>query len=410
MNSRIWAAALVAASLTSPSWAQTPPPAIANPGAWQLGGTPTIPLHFIGPILTGRPASQLPISDLKVPRGFKVEVWVDGVANARSMALGDKGTLFVGNLAGKNVYAITDRGGKREVKTLLTGLDVPNGVVFSKGTLFVAERTRISRYDGIEDHLDAPPPPKVMVELPENKPIHFWHYMTMGPDGDLYFNNGAPNNIVLPSYLQASILRLDPKTNVLETYATGVRNSVGITFSPLTHHMWFTNNARDWLSEDLPQDTLHVAVRKGENFGYPYCHQGDTLDPDFGKNRSCMEFVPPAAKLGAHVAPLAARFYTGKMFPAEYRDTLFIARHGSWNRSKKQGYDIVRATIGPHDKVEKIEPFLTGFLTDASKDPPMWGRPVDILQMRDGALLVSDDYNGIIYRISYGNPRVAGGK
>ncbi len=196
--------------------------------------------------------------------------------------------------------------------------------------------------------------------------------MTLGPDGKLYFNNGAPNNILIPSYLQASILRLDPKTDVLESYAQGVRNSVGMAFHPVTHQLWFTDNGRDWLSEDLPEDKLSVATKKGENFGYPFCHEGDFLDPEFGQHRSCAEFTPPVAKLGAHTAPLGVRFYTGKMFPAEYRNNLFIARHGSWNRSKKQGYDVVRAVIGAGGKV-KIEPFLTGFLQDPSKDPPMWG-------------------------------------
>jgi glucose/arabinose dehydrogenase len=178
----IWSAALLALAAGGTAFAQTPTAPMANPSTWQMGGEPTMPLHFIGPVLTGRPAKDLPVASLKVPHGFTVEVWADGVANARSMALGAKGTLFVGNLAGKNVYAITDHGGKREVKTLLSGLDVPNGLVFSKGTLFVAERTRISRYDDIESHLDKPPAPKLMVTLPENKPIHFWHYLAMGPE------------------------------------------------------------------------------------------------------------------------------------------------------------------------------------------------------------------------------------
>ncbi|HXP31090.1 MAG TPA: PQQ-dependent sugar dehydrogenase [Stellaceae bacterium] len=380
--------------------AQVPTGPMANPGEWQLGGKPLLPLHPFGAVLTGNPAKDLPLDKLKLPPGFKVQVWAE-VPNARSLSLGSNGTVWVGNLGGKNVYAVLDRGGKREVKTVLKGLDTPNGVVFSNGTLFVAERTRITRYDGIDGKLDNPPEPKVMVTLPENKPIHFWHFMTMCPDGKLYFNNGSPNNILVPDYLQATILRLDPKTDVLETYAMGVRNSVGMTFHPTTHQLWFTDNARDWLAEDLPSDKLNVATKKGENFGYPFCHQGDTLDPDLGKNHSCAEFVPPAFKIGAHVAPLGLRFYTGTMFPAAYHNALFIARHGSWNRSQKQGYDVVRATIGPKNSV-KVEPFLTGFLVDPAKDPPMWGRPADVLVMPDGALLVSDDYNGIIYRISYG--------
>ena len=181
----------------------------------------------------------------------------------------------------------------------------------------------------------------------------------------------------------------------------GVRNSVGFDFHPLTKQLWFTEHGRDWLGDDSPSDELNVAKKQGEHFGYPYCHQGDTLDPDFGKGRDCKAYIPPVLKLGAHVAPLGMRFYTGKMFPAEYRNNIFIARHGSWNRSTKQGYDIYRVVLNENGKVMKSEPFLTGFLTDEKADPPMWGRPVDVLQMKDGSLLFSDDYNGILYRVSY---------
>jgi glucose/arabinose dehydrogenase len=205
----------------------------------------------------------------------------------------------------------------------------------------------------------------------------------------------------MPAYFQATISRVDPQTGVVETYAQGVRNSVGFDWHPRTQELWFTDNGRDWMDDEIPADKLNVAKHKGENFGFPYCHQGDTLDPEYGKNRSCAEFTPPVLKLGAHVAPLGMRFYTGKMFPAEYKDNIFIARHGSWDRSVKQGYDVYRVALDDTGKVVKAEPFLTGFLVDAKADPPMWGRPVDVLVMKDGALLVSDDYNGIIYRVSY---------
>jgi len=201
--------------------------------------------------------------------------------------------------------------------------------------------------------------------------------------------------------MQAAILRVDPKTGKLEDYAIGVRNSVGMAFHPVTRQLWITENSRDWMGEDSPSDELNVAVRKGEHFGYPYCHQGDMPDPEMGKYRACSEFVPPAYKLGSHVAPLGAHFYTGSMFPPEYRNNLFIALHGSWNRTQKQGYAVVRAVIGPNNSV-KVTPFLEGFLVDPKADPPMWGRPVDLLTLRDGSMLVSDDYNGVIYRISHG--------
>jgi glucose/arabinose dehydrogenase len=196
-------------------------------------------------------------------------------------------------------------------------------------------------------------------------------------------------------------MRVDPQKGVLENVALGVRNSVGFDWHPKTKQLWFTEHGRDWLGDDSPSDELNVVKRKGEHFGYPFCHQGDTLDPEFGKNRSCSEFTPPALKLGAHVAPMGMRFYTGKMFPAAYKNNIFLARHGSWNRGTKQGYDVIRVMVDAKGRA-KSEPFLTGFLTDEKGDPPMWGRPADVLVMRDGALLVSDDYNGIIYRISYG--------
>jgi glucose/arabinose dehydrogenase len=406
MNSRkassaAFSAAFLAAALSAPALAQAP----AAPPSWQQGRTPeqsSSPLHPFAPHMTGRAVKELPVNSLKVPAGFKVEVWAEGVPEARSLALGDKGTVFVSNRLSKNVYAVVDKGGAREVKTILKGLNAPNGVVFSKGTLYVAERHRITRYDGIEDKLDNPPEAKVVIDNldPTQQPGHFWKVLTMGPDGKLYFNIGAPGNIVMPTYMQAAIMRVDPNKGVLENYAQGVRQSVGMAFHPKTKQLWFTSNNRDWLSEDGPADILQVIRHKGEHFGYPYCHQGDTLDPLYGQNRSCSEFTPPTLKLGAHVAPLGMRFYTGKLFPAEYQNNIFIARHGSWNRTTKQGYDVVRVTLDANGKA-KMQPFLTGFLQDEKADPPMWGRPVDVLVMKDGSMLVSDDYNGIIYRVSY---------
>ena len=378
------------ASAPAPSWQQG---RAADQGASTL--------HPIAPILTGRPASELPLDKLKLPDGFKIELYADGIPEARSLALGDNGTVFVSNRNLSNVYAIVDKGGKREVKKVLSGLKSPNGLAFHDGTLYVAERNRITRYDGIESSLDKPPQPKVVIDNldPTQQAGHFWKFLAFGPDGKLYFNIGAPGNIVMPSYQQASINRVDPKTGVMETYATGVRNSVGFDWDPKTKELWFTNHGRDWISDDMPNDTLHHAAKAGMNFGYPFCHQGDFLDPEYGQGRSCSEFAQPAAKLGAHIAPLGMRFYTGNMFPAEYRNNIFIAMHGSWNRSNKQGYSVMRAVSDGNGKIE-LKSFLEGFLTDPKADPPMWGRPVDVLVMPDGALLVSDDYNGVVYRIS----------
>jgi glucose/arabinose dehydrogenase len=402
MSSRTVVATAFLASFGIAASAQQPP---APPPSWQQGRSTEqekSPLHPFAIHVTGKMANELPVDKLRVPPGFKVEVWAEGVTAARSLALGDKGTVFVGNRQAPNVYAVVDRGGKREVKVLLKGLDSPNGVAFSKGTLYVAERNRITRYDGVENSLDSPPAAKVVIDNldPNKAPGHFWKFLAMGPDRKLYFNIGAPGNIVMPSYQEASIMRVDPAKGVLETVAQGVRNSVGFDFHPQTRQLWFTNHGRDWLGDDSPNDTLHVVTRKGQNFGYPYCHQGDTLDPDFGKNRSCSEFSPPTLKLGAHIAPIGMRFYTGKMFPAEYQNNIFIAMRGSWNRTIKQGYNVTRVSFDADGK-PKMEPFLTGFLLDERADPPMWGRPNDVLVMRDGSLLVSDDQNGIIYRVSY---------
>ena len=382
-------------------------PAVSPPPSWQQGkpaAQAESTLHPFNIELTGKASKELPVDKLKVPNGFKVEVWAEGMPGARTMALGDKGTVFVGTRQLKEVYAVTTSGGKREAKVLLKGLDAPNGLVFSKGTLFVAERGRITRYDNIEANLANPPEAKVVVDGldPDKQPGHFWKFLAMGPDGKLYYNVGAPGNIVMPGYFQATISRVDPKTGIIETVAQGVRNSVGMDFNPKTKELWFTNHARDWLGDESPNDTLHRVSRKGMHFGYPYCHQGDTPDPEFGKSRSCKEFDAPALKLGAHIAPIGMRFYTGKMFPAEYQNNIFIAMRGSWNRTVKQGYNVMRVVLDDSGKVAKYEPFMTGFLVDERADPPMWGRPNDVMVMKDGSLLVSDDQNGIIYRVSYG--------
>jgi glucose/arabinose dehydrogenase len=398
----------------SPAHAQTTPPAAAPaaapapaaPPAWTQGRSKeqeSSPLHPHLPQLTGTPAKDIPIQNAKLPPGFKIEIWASGLPLAREMALGAKGTVFVGNRVRDELYAVVDNNGKREVKVIAKGLNAPNGVAFKNGTLFVAERERIIRFDDIENHLDSPPAPQVIIDGLPQQPNHFWKYLTIGPDGWLYFNQGAPFNIGLPNYLQASILRVNPETKVLEQYAQGVRNSVGLAFHPVTHELWFTDNGRDWLGDDSPSDELNRATRKGEHFGYPFCHQGDTLDPEYGKYRNCSEFVPPVAKLGPHVASLGLRFYTGKMFPAEYHNNILIAEHGSWNRTKKSGYNITRVQLGAKGEVVKTEVFLSGIL----QGDDFWARINDLLVMPDGSLLISDDWNGAIYRITYANPKTA---
>ena len=404
--------AAVLATVASATFAQTAAPAqspviapLAPAGspAWMQGvGDIKSSLHPFAPHLTGRASADLPVNKLKVPDGFKVEVWAEGAPEARSLALGANGTVFVSNRNLTNVYAIVDKGGKREVKTILKGMKAPNGIVFDKGTLYVAERHRITSYADIENNLDNPGTGKVVIDNldPTNQAGHFWKYMTMGPDGKLYFNIGSPQNITMPTYNEAAIMRVDPKTGVMENYAQGVRNSVGMAFHPVTKQLWFTDHGRDWMGTDLPHDELNVVKKQGQHFGFPYCHQGDILDPIYGQSRSCSEFTPPVQKMGAHIAPLGVKFYTGNMFPKEYKNSMLIAQHGSWNRDPKQGYNVIRVTVDAKGKAT-THPFVDGFLENAAGDPPMWGRPVDVLQMKDGSVLFSDDYNGIIYRVSY---------
>jgi len=387
------------AQQTSPAPAAGPAPAV--PPTWSQGRKPEqegLNLAPHPPALVALSVEEIPIDKIKLPDGFRISVWASGVPNARSMALGRNGTLFVGTRFVGTVYAIVDQGGKREVKTLLKGLHRPNGLAFKDGALYVAEVSRILRYDNIESSLGTPPQPVVVFDaLPKDEP-HGWKFMTLGPDGWLYFQIGSPGNIVIPPVTHAQIARVDPDRGVLETVATGVRNSVGMDFDPVTKELWFTNNGRDWMGDDLPNDTLHHVTRKGMNFGFPFCHQGDLLDDELGKGRSCKEFDPPALKLGAHVAPLGMRFYTGKQFPAEYRNNILIAEHGSWNRTRKAGFNISRVVLDAHGQILKYEPFATGFL----QGDTFWGRPVDVQIAPDGALLVSDDVAGAIYRISYG--------
>jgi glucose/arabinose dehydrogenase len=342
--------------------------------------------------------SKLPIERIKVPPGFEVTVFAEGVDNARSMALGEKGTLFVGSMgSGGNVYAIKHDGKKAtQVTTIAKGLDTPNGVAVKDGALYVAEISKIWRYDNIESTLGAAKPTLVYGKYPTDK-HHGWKFIRFGPDGWLYVPVGAPCNICDREPPYASITRLKPDGSAMEVYARGVRNSVGFDWHPETRELWFTDNGRDMMGDDVPDDELDHAPKAGMHFGYPYCHAGDVADPEFGARRKCAEFTPPAQKLGAHVASLGMRFYTGSMFPAEYRDRIFIAEHGSWNRSKKSGYRVVAVKVEGGKAVEHTV-FAEGFL-DAAGDKA-WGRPVDVQVMPDGALLVSDDTAGAIYRIA----------
>ncbi len=339
-----------------------------------------------------------PIERVKLPPGFEISVFADNVPGARSLALGKNGHLFVSTRSAGRVYALRHRNGRAtQAFTIASGLNMPNGVALRDGALFVAEVNRILRFDNIEAQIEHPPRPAVVTERFPRDTHHGWKFIRFGPDGWLYVPVGAPCNICEPDPERyALISRIRPDGSGYEVVARGVRNSVGFDWHPESRELWFTDNGRDWLGDDLPSDELDHAPRAGMHFGYPYCHQGDTPDPEFGAKRACSEFAPPAAKLGPHVAALGMRFYAGSQFPAEYVNNIFIAEHGSWNRSKKVGYRIVRVALSG-GKVVKHEVFAEGWLRDGS----VWGRPVDVEVMPDGSLLVSDDYAGAIYRITY---------
>jgi glucose/arabinose dehydrogenase len=347
--------------------------------------------------------AAIQLDKIKLPPGFEISVVTDKVPVARGMTFGNKGTLFVGSFNPGVVYAVTLEGGHAtKVRTIIQGLNYPVGLAFRGASLFVSSRDMIVRYDDIEDHLDNPYAGVVLKKnLPgERDKAHTWKYIAFGPDGMLYIPVGAPCNICEPDPDKyANIMRMQANSSGLEVFARGIRNTVGFDWDPRTKELWFTDNGRDNMGDDMPSDELNHAPKKDMNFGFPYCHQGDTPDPVFGGTHKCEEFTPPAQKLGAHVAALGMKFYTGDMFPAEYKNNIFIAQHGSWNRSKKAGYRVMRAVV-EGDKVVKYEVFAEGWLQGENN----WGRPVDVLQAPDGALLISDDYAGAIYRIMY-NPK-----
>jgi len=358
------------------------------------------------PVLTVTAAEKIPLDRIKVPDGFKVEVWVSGAPGARMMTRADNGTVFVGTRAIGRVYAISDTGGKREVKVLASGLTQPNGVVYKNGSLYVAAINQVFRYDDVEKMIDAyatksaqPVDMTAAFNLPTHQ-HHGWKFLAIGPDNKLYIPIGAPCNICEPPATNAQIRRYNLDGSGMEVVARGVRNSVGFDFHPSTGELWFTDNGRDWAGEEGPQDELNRIGKIGENFGFPYCHASGIVDPDIKKPDACDGVTMPVTLLGPHAAALGMRFYTGNMFPAEYKDSALVARHGSWNRTQKAGYDVVRVTATPDGKYANVTPFVTGFV-DASANT-FWGRPADVMQMPDGSVLVSDEQNGAIYRVSYG--------
>jgi len=341
------------------------------------------------------------LSRINLPEGFEISLYATGIENARSLALSPSGVLYVGNRGGDKVYAIKDNdndGKADETFVVASGLKTPNGVAFNNGSLYVAEINRLLRYDNIEANLATPPQAVVVYDDYPTDQHHGWKYIAFGPDGKLYVPVGAPCNICeSENEIYATITRMNPDGTGREIFARGVRNSVGMTWDN-NGNLWFTDNGRDMLGDDMPNCELNKATAAGMNFGYPYCHSGEFADPEFGSKFPCSDFTAPAQKLGPHVAPLGLKFYSGSMFPASYTGQIFIAEHGSWNRTNKIGYRISLVKV-ENGKAVSYETFADGWLDSSEQEA--WGRPVDLVVAPDGALLVSDDKAGVIYRISY---------
>ncbi len=341
------------------------------------------------------------LKKIQLPPGFNISVFAE-VPDARSLCQGEKGTVFVGNRGKNEVYAITDsnQDGKADIiYTIAKGLHTPNGVAFRNGSLYVAEINRILRYDDIEDRLSNPPDPKVVFDKFPDKEHHGWKFIAFGPDNKLYVPVGAPCNVCNEKDpIFATITRMNPDGTGLEIFARGIRNSVGFAWHPIKKELWFTDNGRDNMGDDVPFCELNYAPKQGMHFGFPFCHQGDVLDPEFGKGKKCGDYSPPAQKMGPHVAPLGMRFYTGSLFPPEYKNRIFIAQHGSWNRRIPAGYRVMMASVDNNNNIIDYEPFATGWLQNEKE---VIGRPVDVEVRPDGSLLISDDQNGVIYRVVY---------
>ena len=354
--------------------------------------------------------SNLPLDRLNLPPGFSIEVYADSVDGARSMAMGPEGTLFVSTRNDKTVYAIQDRDKDYKADRIMildSTLEVPNGLAFRNGSLYVAQVNRLLRFDSIETRLENPPAPEVIYEDYPTEFHHGWKYIAFGPDDKLYVPVGAPCNICDSAVVDAryaSITRMDPDGSNREIVAHGVRNTVGFTWHPETEELWFTDNGRDMMGDDIPPCELNRVSEAGQHFGYPFCHGGTIADPEYGSQRPCEDFVAPVQNLGAHVAPLGVKFPSGGMFPDSYKNVALIAEHGSWNRSKKSGYRVSMVRVEDNASVG-YEAFIDGWLDEESQE--QFGRPVDLLFLEDGSMLISDDYGDAIYRVTYSEPETA---
>ena len=399
MRFRLSTAFLAILALLGGSLLAPPADAQARGGRGARGGG--------GGIGRGGPPPEADLTTIRMPPGFRISMYTDQVPAARSMVLGDDGTVFVGTfglLTGQGnpgaVYAVRDTNSDQtadEVLTIATGLNQPNGVAFHDGDLYVAEMQRILRYNDIESRLSNPPEPVVIADGFLDGGNHQWRYIEFGSDGKLYMAVGAPCNFCEPEEGYGAIIRMNPDGSDREIYATGVRNSVGLAFHPGNGQLWFTDNGRDMMGDNVPSDELNHATEAGQHFGFPYCHQGDVLDPELGSAGACAQYRGPEVKMGPHVAALGLDFYEGTMFPAEYQGELFVAQHGSWNRSNPLGYRLVLVHINNGESAAGQRIFAEGWLQGGQA----WGRPSDVIDLPDGSLLVSDDLQGNIYRITY---------
>jgi len=368
-----------------------------------MKSTASLALSFLGISSVFATPNQYPevLSQLTLPSGFSISIFADNLPNARTLALGENGIIYIGTRQKGNVYAVQDTdndGFSDKSYTLANNLYMPNGVAYKNGALYVAQPHQIIRFNNIAQHLKNPPKPSVVYKgLPSDK-HHGWKYLRFGADNKLYSAVGAPCNICEPTKaIYSSLFRVNTDGSDFEILATGIRNTVGFDWHPETKQLYFTENGRDHLGENIPADELNLWTKKGQHFGYPYCHAGELLDPEFGKNKNCADFTPPVWKFKAHNAPLGIRFYQGDLFPAEYKNQLFVAQHGSWNRSIPDGYRIALVEF-KEGKAVKEKVFISGWLTEKGK---VLGRPTDILELPNGNLLIADDTLGLIYQVTY---------
>jgi glucose/arabinose dehydrogenase len=378
------------------------------PPIWHQGKPPAMSESKLAPHpgkMTETPASEIPVSKLKVPAGFKVEIWASGLPGGRAMAASeDAKKIYLGTRTIGRVYEVSDTGGKRTVRVVVDKLTQPAGVAYGNGSLYVMAIDKLLRFEGIAKNPDVKPEDlTAKFDLPP-KQHHNWKYIAFGPDKKLYVPFGAPCNICEPEKEYAQIRRYNADGSGKEVIATGVRNSVGFDWHPKTGELWFTDHGRDWMGNDGPQDELNRLAKPGANFGFPHCHANGVVDAELKKPDACKGVTRPVTLMGPHAAAMGVKFYTGRMFPAEYRNTMFVARRGSWNREQPTGFDVINVKADADGKNAKVRPFMTGFQED-KQAYKFWGRPVYVLQMPDGALLVSDEQNGAIYRVSYSAPK-----